>query len=338
MKTKSKAKEYTWAVVIAIAGSVVLTYFSCTSCHDDLERFSGYVLYSAVTWAGLWIVNSYMNDVLNERISWIETPIKRLVVGIIATIVFTVIAAVIILKGFEFLMGFKFNNYTEIIQVTLIITFFISLFAHSRGFLMAWKSSAVEVERYQKESIVSNYESLKNQVNPHFLFNSLNALTSLVYEDQDKATKFIKQLSGVYRYVLDTRGREVVALEEELLFLNSYLFLQQIRYGGKLVIKNTLQQLKGNVPPLALQMLVENAIKHNIISEAQPLIIHLYEENNNIVVTNNLQLKKDLSEGLSGVGLENIKRRYEFLSNRKVEVLKNENSFCVKLPILTEAK
>ncbi|MBX2942373.1 MAG: histidine kinase [Cyclobacteriaceae bacterium] len=338
MTKESKAKEYLLVIVVSVVGSVALTYLTCDSCHDDPMRFFYYASLYTALWAGLWIGNSYMNDFLSERISWIETPIKRLVVGIIATILFTVIVAIIILKGFEFAMGFRFNSYLEIIQVTLIITFFISLFFHSRGFLMEWKRSVVEAERYQKESIKANYESLKNQVNPHFLFNSLNALTSLVYEDQDKAAKFIKQLSDVYRYVLDTRGREVVAIEEELQFLNSYLFLQEIRFGGKLIIMNDLKELKGNVPPLALQMLVENAIKHNIVSEAQPLTIQLYKEQNNMVVVNNLQLKKDLSEGLSGVGLDNIKKRYQFLSNGMIEVVKTENSFCVKLPILSEVK
>ncbi|MEP2671628.1 MAG: histidine kinase [Cyclobacteriaceae bacterium] len=336
MVKENKAKEYAWAVVLAVVGSAVLTYLSCTSCHDDLERYFNYVLFSSFIWAVLWIGNSYMNDFLSHRLSWIETPIKRLVVGIIGTVLFTVIASLIIIKGFELAMGFRFSSYLEIIQMTLIITFFISLFFHSRGFLMEWKRSAVEAERYQKESIASNYESLKNQVNPHFLFNSLNALTGLVYEDQDKAAKFIKQLSEVYRYVLDSRNKEVVPLDEEINFLNSYLFLQQIRFGDKLNIENELKPTKGNIPPLALQMLVENAIKHNVVAQDQPLVVKLYTEGSNLVVSNNLQLKTKPINESAGVGLENIKRRYEFLSDQPVVIKQNEHTFVVKLPILTE--
>ncbi|MEQ9413384.1 MAG: histidine kinase, partial [Cyclobacteriaceae bacterium] len=219
---------------------------------------------------------------------------------------------------------------------TLIVTFIISLFMHGRGFLQSWKLAEIEAEKAKQESIKANYESLKNQVNPHFLFNSLNALTSLVYEDQDKAAKFIKQLSEVYRYVLDSRNKEVVTLDEELSFMNSYLFLQQIRFGDKLKIENELKSMKGNVPPLALQMLVENAIKHNEVSQEQPLIIKLHSDGSNLFVSNNLQLKsKQINESV-GVGLDNITKRYEFLSDRPVVIEKDEKNFVVKLPILLE--
>jgi LytS/YehU family sensor histidine kinase len=170
-------------------------------------------------------------------------------------------------------------------------------------------------------------------VSPHFLFNSLNALTNLVYEDQEKAVKFIKQLSEVYRYVLDTRDKEVVSLTEELKFLESYLFLQRIRFGNKLRV--TID-LSGDpmLAPLALQMLIENAIKHNIISEADPLNIRIFSEDGYLTVENNLQKKSVLGERSSGVGLDNIRKRYEFLTDREVKVLETPVSFVVKLPLL----
>jgi LytS/YehU family sensor histidine kinase len=185
----------------------------------------------------------------------------------------------------------------------------------------------------EKESIRAKYESLKSQVSPHFLFNSLNALTNLVYEDQDKAAKFIKQLSEVYRYVLDSRDKEVVPLEEEKKFLNSYLFLQQIRFGDKLMLEINLSDTRSLIAPLVLQMLVENAIKHNVISAEQPLTIRIYSVEGYIVVENDLQKKSVVQGESQGIGLENISRRYEFLTDRKVEVIEGD-TFRVKLPVI----
>jgi len=282
----------------------------------------------------LWAVNIELNHYLDQKISWVKSPIKRLVAGLIGTIFFTVVAILFIIKAWEFIWNVSFDDYYEIIGSSLTITFFISLFFHGRGFLLEWRRSAVEAERYQKESMMATYESLKNQVNPHFLFNSLNALTNLVYEDQDKAVNFIKQLSEVYRYVLDTRDQEVVPLEEELKFLKSYAYLQQIRFGDKLAIDLSLNGVKSMVAPLALQMLIENAVKHNEVSEENPLKVKIYSAGNFIVVENNVQKKSLPGESSSGVGLENIKRRYEFLSPEKIIIDLTENEFLVKLPVI----
>jgi LytS/YehU family sensor histidine kinase len=254
--------------------------------------------------------------------------------GVLATIFFTVLAVLVLIKSWELIWDVSFGDYDDIIINSLVITFFISLFFHGRSFLLEWRRSAVEAERYQKESMTATYESLKNQVNPHFLFNSLNALTNLVYEDQDKAVNFIKQLSEVYRYVLDTRDKEVVPLEEELQFLKSYTYLQQIRFGDKLSIDLSLNGLETMVAPLALQMLIENAVKHNEISEENPLRIKVYQEHGSIVVENNLQKKSRLGEETSGVGLENINKRYQFLSSEKVVIEQTNDKFLVKLPVI----
>ena len=332
---KSKLREYAWGALIAIAGSTVAIYFMCTSCRTDASRYLWNVVFSFIAWFALWTVNGELNDYLSSRISWIEEPVKRFIAGLIGTVIFTILAIIGILKAWELVWDMEFNNYSDIIINSLMITFFISLFFHGRGFLMAWKKAAVDAERYQKESMSATYESLKSQVNPHFLFNSLNALTNLVYEDQEKAVNFIKQLSEVYRYVLDTRDREVVSLDEEIRFLKSYAYLQQIRFGSKLSIELSLDGVKSMVAPLALQMLIENAVKHNEVSEENPLMVKVYVEGKFIVVENNLQRKSRLGETSSGFGLENIQKRYEFLSGDKVIVEQTDSKFSVKLPIIT---
>jgi len=301
--------------------------------------FSGFLIvgsFSSLMWIFLWLGNAFASDLIDRKVDWIKEPVKRFVVGMIAMIVYTVLVSYGLVWVYKSVFGLHVGDTTTFQYSTLIVTFIISLFMHGRGFLRSWKLAEIEAEKAKQESIRANYESLKNQVNPHFLFNSLNALTGLVYEDQDKAAKFIKQLSEVYRYVLDSRNKEVVPLDEEINFLNSYLFLQQIRFGDKLKIENELKPVKGNIPPLALQMLVENAIKHNVVAQDQPLVVKLYTEGSYLVISNNLQLKTKLIGESVGVGLENIKRRYEFLSNQPVFIEQDEHTFVVKVPILTE--
>jgi sensor histidine kinase YesM len=330
----AKIKYYLTVIAISLVGSTVTTYFTCTGCHSNLYRYGLVTFFSTILWVSLWIGNGELTEFISKKLSWIKFPVQRLIVGVIATVVYTVSIVLLIARSWEYFLNFNFGSYADIVVPSLIITFFISLFLHSRGFLIAWRASAVDAERLQKENVKAQYDSLKNQVNPHFLFNSLNALTNLVYEDQDKAAKFIKQLSEVYRYVLDTREKELASLDEEIRFLESYLFLQQIRFGDKLKLEIKLKNVAGQAAPLALQMLIENAIKHNVISEDQPLTIKIYSQEDYIVVENNLQKKTILTEDSPGLGLENIKKRYEFLTDKKVTIKQSGILFKVELPII----
>lgn len=289
--------------------------------------------YTAVLWNLLWVGNSYTSHLVSLKISWTEHPVRRFLVGMVVMVGYTISVLFIIAIFYE--LAFNINlAMNDVVWTSLAITFTISTFMHGRGFLQNWKTAELNAVELQKESMRAQYDSLKNQVNPHFLFNSLNALTNLIYEDQDKAAKFVKQLSEVYRYVLDTQGKEVVALSEEVRFLRSYLFLQQIRFGDKLKVDLQLDGMNTQVAPLVLQMLVENAIKHNVISNEQPLTIKIYGDKGNIIVENNIQKKNVLPEDSKGIGLENIKRRYGFLSTSGIEVVDSGQLFTVKLPAL----
>jgi sensor histidine kinase YesM len=334
-------KEYlktklTLIAVLTLIG-IVTTYFVCDSCHSSAYRYFVVALFSASLWLTMWLGNEFLVLWLDEKIEWTREPVKRSIVGALVTIVYTVTTLLFLLNVFAFVFDFRINTPTQTLYTTTGLSFFITLVMTSRSFLLNWRESAINAEKLQKESIAAKYESLKNQVNPHFLFNSFNALTNLVYEDQDKAARFIKQLSEVYRYVLDTRDKEVVTIDEELKFLQSYAYLQQIRFGNKLNIHLDITNTKAHVAPLALQMLIENAIKHNVASEEDPLYIKLYTSNDCITVENNLQKKASFGEASAGVGLENICKRYEFLSDRKVEIIQDEKRFIVKLPALTKS-
>jgi sensor histidine kinase YesM len=327
---KSRLQLIGWLTL----GGCILTFFICDVCSSSVSWFLKISIFTIAIWVSMWLGNEYIAHILDQKISWTKEPLKRFITGIVAMLVYTVVVIAILVTVFERSFQIDLGGVTRMLYGTVVITSVITLFMTSRSFLYNWKQAAIHSERLQKESITAQYNSLKSQVNPHFLFNSLNALTNLVYEDQDKAAKFIKQLSEVYRYVLDTREKEVVPLEGELKFLQAYLYLQQIRFGEKLKIDLSLTDGNSMVAPLALQMLVENAIKHNEISEERPLIIQIYKRDKFIVVENTLQRKNVLPGESPGLGLDNIRKRYEFLSDVKVDVKEDHGKFSVALPII----
>ena len=185
----------------------------------------------------------------------------------------------------------------------------------------------------EKEKIQYQYETLKAQINPHFLFNSLNVLSSLAYSDAEKTNLFAKKLSGVYRYLLFTNNRPVVTLKEELAFLESYVFLEKIRFEDTLFIEIDEYDLYGTrlIIPVSLQLLVENAIKHNIATLKNPLIVRIGFTGEGIMVSNNLQLRSSVDRG--GVGLGNLEKQYA-LYDKAIDIVKNATEFVVRVPFL----
>jgi hypothetical protein len=326
-------KENLKSIFWATGCGFVMSYFIWRGCCSSIFQLFWIGCFTALMWVALWLGNAYVSCVLDYYFPWEKQTVTRLIAGLIGMVVYTlgVVYGLIFLFGTAF--GFNLGDGMEdTYYTTTVITLIITLFMTGRMFFANWRQAAIDAERSKKESVQAQYNNLKNQVNPHFLFNSLNALTNLVYQDQDKAVKFIKQLSEVYRYVLDSRDKEVVQLEEEMHFLESYVFLQQIRFGDKLKINIDLLNVKSLVAPLVLQMLVENAIKHNEISEDHPLAIRIYNRDKKIVIENSLKRKPVLAEDSQGLGLENIKKRYEFLSEHKVEVIEAEGMFIVAIP------
>lgn len=326
---KGNLKSIFWATGCGF----VMSYFIWRGCCSSIFSFFWIGCFTALMWVALWLGNAYVSCVLDYYFPWEKQTVTRLIAGLIGMVVYTlgVVYGLIFLFGTAFGL-FLGDGIEDTYYITIVITLIITLFMTGRMFFANWRQVTIDAERLKKESAEARYDNLKNQVNPHFLFNSLNALTNLVYQDQDKAVKFIKQLSEVYRYVLASRDKEVVQLEEEMHFMDSYVFLQQIRFGDKLKISIELSDVKSMVAPMALQMLVENAIKHNEISEDHPLTIRIYSRNKKIVIENSLRRRPVLAEDSQGLGLENIKKRYEFLSEHKVEVIEAEGNFLVAIP------
>jgi LytS/YehU family sensor histidine kinase len=208
----------------------------------------------------------------------------------------------------------------------------ISFFAEH--FFSEWKKSIERAERLEKEKALVQYDNLKNQLNPHFLFNSLTSLNSLISEDQELASQYLKHLSRVYRYLLE--NREFVSLKQELEFLENYKFLIKMRHGDALLIYTDIPADKYDfqIIPVTLQNLIENALKHNIINGENPLTIRIYSDDSYLCVSNNLQRKKTV-ENSNRQGLENLKNLYQYLSTEKVSVTETPDSFTVRIPLLT---
>lgn len=197
-----------------------------------------------------------------------------------------------------------------------------------------------QVLKLQKENLQSQFEVLKQQVNPHFLFNSLNVLTSLIKADPDLAETFTEKLSKVYRYVLENKEKDLVSLSTEMDFLNAYLFLINIRFSGKIIVEIDIDSkyAEYRVLPIAVQMLIENAIKHNTYSKTNPLLINIYtDENGNLIVCNNLKARETIMAS-TGVGLENITRRYALITDHTPVFTKTETHFIARLPLLKADK
>ncbi len=291
----------------------------------------------------LTFVNSYFFDTLNNRIVWKEYKKYRFLIGLFGSVIIT-LATLFFVRAFH-QMVIEGQTYEEYISTenpgfyftSLLFTLVISLFFHALYFYKTTQENKVKEQQVIAGTASAKFESLKNQIDPHFLFNSLNVLTSLIEENPDNAQKFTTSLSKIYRYVLEQKDKELVSVEEELAFAKIYMELLNMRFENSVYyeVPEKLSNPEAKVVPLSLQLLLENAVKHNSISENKPLTITIYEEGNYLVVENNFQ-KKEVLQSRKGVGLQNIISRYQIVSNRKVSIEENAKTFRVKLPVLTQ--
>ncbi|MGB5821770.1 MAG: histidine kinase [Saonia sp.] len=228
-------------------------------------------------------------------------------------------------------LRFRIDVLRAILLGSSIVLF--NLFYHS---VKQRKDLEQEMNQLQKEVMTSKYKSLKSQISPHFLFNSLNTLTSLMYEDRDLASDFVSRLASSYRYILDNREEDLVSLEKELSFLDSFIFMMNVRHQGSLRINTDIgvDAEQFLIPTLSLQMLVENALKHNYYSRERPMDIRIFTVGKiGIVVQNTLQ-KREQQEESTKLGIKNIKKRYSFYTNQEVSVEAEKGYFKVTMPLL----
>jgi two-component system LytT family sensor kinase len=297
-------------------------------------------LFTGVMWTLMWKGNEIIACHIDRYVSWLKNPAKRFFIGLAAVLIYVPVMATLVNLLMDWILNrnLDFRDLSNgIIQSTLIAVMFtilVMLIIYSISFFKSWRQAAINMEKLKRENISSQYEILKNQVNPHFLFNTLNALTSLIYEDRDKAVRFINKFSDVYRYVLESRNREVVAIAEELEFVSAYSFLLQTRYEENLSIKIPENNVQGFIPPMSLQLLVENAVKHNVISDGHPLFLKIRIDGQRIQVENNITEPRNNPDRHESIGLKNIVSRFEILTDQPVKIEKEQGIFRVILPVL----
>jgi sensor histidine kinase YesM len=279
-----------------------------------------------------------MAKLLDKRHPWEKGLANRIALQMLTSII-TAFFWIIIIRlsvNLLFIPGklIIFSDEMLILSVAVIIILLINLAEFGFFLNEGYRKSLAEVERFRKENAEYQFEMLKLQLNPHFLFNSLNTLSSLVHEDADKASEFIRRLSDVYRYVLENRNKELVSLREEMDFIHSFSFLQSLRFHGMIDFQFDLndKSLERKIAPMTMQLLFENAVKHNVVSRKNPLRIAVISQEENLVIINNLQPKAE--QAGTGVGLKNIISRYAFLTERKVEIIRENHQFKVIIPLI----
>jgi len=216
----------------------------------------------------------------------------------------------------------------------ILINLIVYMFLHLLFQNYQTQQMGVELERTKAVNLGAQYELLKQQVNPHFLFNSLNTLKSMVDMQDPQSSDFILKLSDFYRFTLESRKMDLIPLREELQIMDSYVFLLKARFEDGFILENEIEpkQYDLAIPPFSLQLLVENCIKHNVVSLDKPLKIRLYTENEFVVIENKIQLKRGAVS--TGVGLDNINQRFIHLIHKEIEIDKDESTFKVKIPLL----
>ena len=305
----------------------------------DISLWGLFLFYSFV----LTLINSIYFWFFEKKIGWEGAGLNRVFLASAGSIVLTLIGYFFCrfidktIFNSQGVKEFLKNEEIEYYFFPLLITTIISLFFHLVYFYKALQEQKVTEQKIIAGSASAKFESLKNQIDPHFLFNSLNVLSSLIEENQDQAQKFTTSLSKIYRYVLEQKDKELVSLEEELAFAVTYIKLLRMRFENSIFyeVPESYSTPEAKVVPLSLQLLLENTVKHNVISESRPLKIRLYEVDGYLIVENNFQ-KKEVLFKRNGVGLQNIVDRYGLVTTRKVYIEQNEETFKVKLPVLTK--
>jgi two-component system LytT family sensor kinase len=329
--------KWTRAIGIPLLGLSIPFIFN-DSVVFNLETYCFHALISLISTFVLWQGNRQLVVIMRQRFPDYRQTAKRIIAQSLASLFFTTGAFLIIyyLQVYLFAEGkFIMHAFIGEIKVAFIVTMLVTAIYESVYFFNMWKNSIVEAEELKRTNIQSQFETLKNQVNPHFLFNSLNTLITIIPENQELAMEFVQKLSNVYRYLLQNNSKEVVSLRSELDVVEAYLFLVKIRFGENFYVNTQVPAhfLDWHIAPLTLQMLLENVIKHNIISTEKPLTVEIYVEKDTLIVKNNLQ-RKHSRETSTKVGLQNIINRYKYLSDRAVEVIVTSTSFMIALPLI----
>ncbi|WP_299180364.1 2TM domain-containing protein [uncultured Chryseobacterium sp.] len=340
-------KRKSFIILLWISLITAVFFFLFFSGERTLKGFMLTILISSMYSFLIGIGNGAINEFLNKRIPWSEATTKRTILSVISILIINFILVyfcnymnfVVFQKAAtteEFFSGkYNFLNWF-MINIALLI----SAFLHAKSFMEELKKTSKKEVVEQKliaKSANAQFETLKNQLDPHFLFNSLNVLSSLIDENPRQAQTFTASMSKIYRYVLEQKDKELVTVEDEIEFAKTYCELLKTRFEDSVdfIFDVKKEDYRKYVVPLSLQLLLENCIKHNYATSSKPLIIKVFSENDTLCIENNFQVREQMKES-AGIGLANIVQRYSLLTDRNVFIEKSEDYFKVKLPMLLE--
>lgn len=288
----------------------------------------------------IMISNDLITRLLDKQLSWSKYKLTRFIIQVLAGLIvslFWINVSYYVLKGIytdsppDLLQLISINILSAAIIIPIIAIFF------GIKFLRAWNLSQLESERLQKENARSQMMSLRNHLDPHFLFNNLNILSSLIDHDADLSKKYLEKFAEVYRTILKSELSDLTLLGEEMKLVEAYIYLIQIRWRDALKVSIDINPdyHEKALPPLSLQMLLENVVKHNTLTAAKPVEITISAKSDYLSVVNTKRLKAYDPSNTSGTGLQNIQNRYEYFTEKKVDIINDENTFEVRLPLLT---
>lgn len=328
------------ALIIALFGGLLLTGLMVLAHVDENWVFDKniHVVYQlSVNIIIIFVVLIYLFYIIKTVIH----PSGQIVASIVGTLIITIVLSLIssMLRQTLYKDNLFFDGHDINLVRDILVAFVAGLITLLLYNITSRLQISIEKEQLQNENLMVRYEALENQLDPHFLFNSLNTLSGLIGTDDTRAQNYLRQLASTYRYTM--QGKRIVTLEEELEFVKSYCLMMQIRFGKNLEFIRNIDRslLQYNIIPISIQLLIENALKHNIVSDRYPLTIYLNTTSKpSFVVSNQIRPKQEVSTG-TGVGLANLSKRYKLLSNQEIVITQIDNTFSVEIPLIepTEA-
>lgn len=337
---KKKIKDVIIAALLSIAIGLIFMWISTSCFNHSFTHYLWNAGYSLSIGMALFANAIVFSFVEKHFISWIDRPVKSIIIAI----AFHLAYSTLVIFFFNWLWFVVLSHYTFVSLIKeewlvflglYLVLIIITAIHYAGSFFKVWRDEAIEAEKLKKETIALQYQVMQNQVNPHFLFNSLNVLGTLIDIDAQKAKSFTLKLASFYRSLLQLKDYEIIDIQKEIELVERYVFLQKIRFEGNLNVKIDIDKnIKGELIPLSLQMLIENAVKHNEISKENSLNIVIGTENSAyIFVENNINPKFD-SGNSNNIGLKNLTERYRYLTGNDVIVEHTHDTFKVSLPII----
>ncbi|WP_373494011.1 sensor histidine kinase [Aquiflexum sp.] len=329
--------EYSLIVAFTLVSGLVRYYM-----WDQLEVIGGFptesILYTffflVITWEFFRGMNHYLDKIIPFSDRFLFRLNIQLVLGAIYMLTVNRLLFLVAGKYLDGSMSVMFTMSTYAVFVTL--SFLINSIFVGKHFFDEWKKSLIRAERLEREKTQVQFDNLKNQLNPHFLFNSLSSLHSLIFDNPTLASDYVNNLSKVYRYVLKNENQSVISIREELDFIGHFIFLLKTRFGGAIEIQTQISEvvLDQGIAPVTLQILLENCIKHNAIDPDRPLKIDIYSTDNYLVV-NNTRHPKILVNESNKQGLANLEKLYSFLSAIPLQIKMTDENYSVSIPLIS---